>query len=94
MPALTDKTDCVYCVDWLQPAGCHDQLGPVYGPCRFCVGACPTCRGDGLLPADPSCLHCLAVRLAARGLTAVVCATCSGVIDLLPATYRPAGGTP
>jgi hypothetical protein len=91
MPTLTNRCDCSYCVDWLQPAGTHAIIGEVLRPCPYCVGTCPGCLGDGLFAADPSCLHCLAQQLAARNLIPVLCPTCLGFVDLIPLP-RPAGG--
>jgi hypothetical protein len=43
--------------------------------------------GEGLFPADYTCLPCLLIRLAAQGLAPLLCARCHGVVDLIP---RPA----
>jgi hypothetical protein len=79
--------DCWFCIDGNLPAGIHDVLREVYAPCPHCLIVCPACQGEGLFPADYTCLPCLLIRLAARGLAPLLCARCHGVVDLIP---RPA----
>ncbi|MFI6332228.1 hypothetical protein ACIBBG_28450 [Micromonospora chersina] len=78
---LTDP--CLWCIEQSIPAGIHDILGPVYVPCPACLGVCPTCEGEGLFPADFTCMQCFCDRLFLLGLAPLFCAGCSGVIDLV-----------
>lgn len=75
---------CGSCIDGLQPAGLHDLLGPVLAGCRDCYGICPICDGEGLFPADETCIGCYADTLASRGLVADRCPNCFGIRDLIP----------
>lgn len=79
---LTDP--CLWCVDGNTPAGIHDILGPVYIPCRACIQLCPICEGEGLFPANFTCIACLVEHLAADNLAPVLCRCCSGLVDLIP----------
>ncbi|MDG4778990.1 hypothetical protein O7614_04940 [Micromonospora sp. WMMD961] len=81
---------CLWCIEGSSPAGIHDILGPVYKPCPVCLGACALCEGDGLFPADFACLPCFRQQLAAQGLAPIMCAHCSGVVDLIPLDAIPA----
>jgi hypothetical protein len=81
--------DCWFCIDGNLPAGIHDVLGEVYAPCPHCLHGCPTCDGEGLFPADYTCLPCLLIRLAAHGLAPLLCARCHGVLDLIPRPTLP-----
>lgn len=78
--------DCRYCIDGNQPAGIHDVLGPVYAACTVCDYPCQLCEGEGRFPADCICLPCFVNDLTAIGLRPVLCAGCTGVLDLIPAT--------
>jgi hypothetical protein len=79
--------DCAYCLDGMLPGveGLHPQLGLVYQRCPFCMATgaiplCTECGDNAVFPADFTCLHCLLEALAARGLTAAICPSCTGVI--------------
>ena len=78
------RHDCLLCIDGNQPDGLLPILGPVY---RICPNAylCPCCGGAGVFPATFARLGHLAAFLAAQGLTADLCHTCLGVVDV----YRP-----
>jgi hypothetical protein len=78
---------CPFCLDGLRPAGIHDDLGPVYATCLDCQLICPSCEGEGLFPADETCRGCFAATLAGRGLAALRCAHCLGVVDLIPTDH-------
>ena len=78
--------DCLYCIDGNMPAGTHDILHEVYRPCPLCLHVCSLCDGEGLFPADYTCIPCLILRLAGLGLAPVLCAHCKGVVDLIPRT--------
>jgi hypothetical protein len=86
MPTIDD---CLYCIDGNLPAGIHDVLGPVYQPCPVCLLVCPFCDGEGLFPADYTCLVCFRIRMAGLGLAPVLCAHCFGVVDLHPTDTVP-----
>ncbi|MFB6396177.1 hypothetical protein [Polymorphospora lycopeni] len=75
---------CLWCIDGNTPAGIHGVLNEVYRPCPVCLIVCDLCEGEGLFPAEYTCLHCLTDRLARLGLAPVLCAHCLGVIDLIP----------
>ncbi|WP_165824554.1 hypothetical protein [Micromonospora globispora] len=85
MPA---EDDCLFCIESNMPAGSHDVLGLVYRPCPQCLETCPGCDGDGLFPTDFTCLACFRQHMAAIGLIPVLCALCSGVVDLYPTPHR------
>ena len=76
---------CDYCIDGMIPAGSHDDLGPVYQRCPFCLylhgtlRPCTDCHDTAVFPADYTCLHCLLGALADLGLTAALCPGCTGV---------------
>lgn len=80
---------CLWCIEGVAPDGVHDVLGPVYKLCRACLKVCPTCEGEALYPAAPTCLSCLLDRLAALGLSPLFCLGCSGVIDLVDLDTKP-----
>ncbi|PZG04307.1 hypothetical protein C1I95_33350 [Micromonospora craterilacus] len=80
---------CLWCIDQCTPAGIHDILGPVYVPCPTCLGPCQLCEGEGLFPADFACLPCFRQQMAALGLAPIMCAHCSGVVDLIPTDTHP-----
>lgn len=75
---------CPFCIDGLQPAGIHPILGPVFLACMVCQGICPVCEGDGLIPADETCIGCFTYRLHIQGLAAWRCERCFGICDLIP----------
>jgi hypothetical protein len=79
--------DCLFCIDGNMPAGIHDVLGPVYGPCPECLIVCDNCDGEGLFPADYDCPQCLTTILSGLGLAAILCGHCLGVVDLIPANF-------
>jgi hypothetical protein len=80
---------CLWCIEQNTPAGIHDILGPVYKPCPACLPVCPLCDGEGLFPADFTCLPCFRQQMAALGLAPIFCAHCSGVVDLHPIDTAP-----
>ncbi|QOC90241.1 hypothetical protein [Micromonospora craniellae] len=80
---------CSWCIEQNTPAGVHNILGPVFVPCPACLGRCLLCEGEGLFPADFTCLPCFRQQLAALGLTPIMCAHCSGVVDLIPTDRLP-----
>jgi hypothetical protein len=81
--------DCLYCLDGNMPAGLHEVLGPVYKPCPACLNVCGLCEGEGLFPADFTCVGCFRDRLADIGLMPVLCRYCCGVVDLIPTDTFP-----
>jgi hypothetical protein len=81
--------DCLFCIDGNQPAGLHDILGPVMRPCPVCLIVCPVCDGEGLFPADFTCIGCFQLRLADIGLVPTLCGCCFGVVDLIPTDTFP-----
>ncbi len=81
--------DCLLCIDGVMPAGTRLILGPVYKVCAACMPTCPLCAGAADFPADFACLHCLCDHLTTFGLTPVLCAHCTGVVDLIRTDTLP-----
>ncbi|RQX07882.1 hypothetical protein [Micromonospora arida] len=73
---------CLWCIEQNTPTGVLDILGPVFRPCPVCLPVCGICEGDGLFPADFTCIPCFLNRLAALGIRPLFCVGCSGVTDL------------
>jgi len=79
------RHNCLLCIDGNQPDGVLPILGPVYRICPGGAYQCPCCGGNAVFPAAFARLGHLAAFLTAQGLTADLCHTCLGVVDV----YRP-----
>lgn len=75
---------CDYCLGGFAPAGIHPVLGAVYVTCIHCTDTCRCCTGQGLFPADTTCMRCLDEALTALGHVATFCHSCAGVLTITP----------